>query len=300
VLDRLLTRADVFFQNLSPGALERLGFGIVVLRQIYPQLIACNISGYESTGPYRDRKAYDLLIQNETGLVSLTGTPDTPCRVGISIADIATAMYAFSSILSALLLRARTGEGVAIEVSMFEALGEWVSYAGYYTSYGGQAPARTGAHHAVIAPFGPFASSDSRILCIGLTNDWEWAHLSEIVLERPELAADPRFASVTCRVVNRPALHTLIDRLERAHIGYAHMNTMSDFMRHPQLTARDRWREVGSPVGPLRMVIPPATMEGVKPVMDPIPEVEEHSEAILTELGYEPGTIQEFRSSRVI
>jgi crotonobetainyl-CoA:carnitine CoA-transferase CaiB-like acyl-CoA transferase len=313
VLHRLLARADVFLQNLAPGAWERLGFGASVLEQTYPRLIVCNISGYGSTGPYRDRKAYDLLIQNETGLVSLTGTPETPCRVGISIADIATAMYAYSGILSALLLRGRTGQGTAIEVSMFEALGEWVSYAGYYTSYGGRTPARTGAHHAVIAPFGPFESGDGRTLCIGLANDWEWQHFCEIVLQRPELVADPRFTSISCRVVNRAVLDVLvgevfqaltveeiIDRLEHAKIGYARTNTMNEFMQHPQLTARERWREVGSPVGPLRMLIPPVGIDGVDPVMGPIPEVGEHTEAILRELGFSAATIEGWRECRLI
>jgi itaconate CoA-transferase len=313
VLGQLLGRADVFLQNLAPGALDRLGFSSEFLRRTYPKLIACNISGYGSTGPYRDRKAYDLLIQSETGLVSLTGTPEAPAKVGISIADIATAMYAYSGILSALLLRARTGEGVAIEVSMFEALGEWVSYAGYYSYYGGEAPARTGAHHATVSPFGPFASCDGRTVCIGLANDREWAHFCEIVLERPALASEPRFASNSSRVVNRPALHALIDevfgtltvdkildRLERAQIGYAQMNTIDQFISHPQLEARGRWREVGSPVGPLRMLIPPVVLEGVEPVMDPIPEVGANSEAILTELGYCTETIRTWRENHVI
>lgn len=313
VLDRLLARADVFLQNLAPGAMERLGFSNAFLRRTYPTLIACNISGYGSTGPYRDRKAYDLLIQNETGLVSLTGTPEAPSRVGISIADIATAMYAYSGILSALLLRARTGEGVAVDVSMFEALGEWVSYAGYYSCYGGKAPARTGAHHATVAPYGPFASGDGRTVCIGLANDWEWTHFCEVVLERSEVATDQRFSSISLRVANRPALHAVIDevfgtltadqivdRLERANIGYAQMNTIDQFIGHPQLEARGRWREVGSPVGPLRMLIAPVVLEGVEPVMEPIPEVGDHSEAILAELGYSAETIQAWRESRVI
>jgi crotonobetainyl-CoA:carnitine CoA-transferase CaiB-like acyl-CoA transferase len=310
VLNRLIATADVFAQNLAPGAAERLGFGTQELREKHPRLIVCNISGYGSSGPYRDKKAYDLLVQCETGLVSITGTPETPSKVGISAADIACGMYAYSGILSALLHRERTGEGAALEVSLFEALGEWMGFPAYYTLYGGEQPRRSGARHASIAPYGPFECGDGEIVFIGIQNEREWEKFCETVLERPELASDERFDANSHRVENRDALDEEIDgvfgslsgeeaieRLEQAQIANARMRNIRDFLDHPQLEARDRWREVGSPAGPLRALIPPVTTDGWESQMKPIPEVGQHNEAILKELGFDSETISSLQQT---
>src|SRR5450631_4365637 len=214
MLQRLLQKADVFVQNLAPGAVERLGFGTEELRTKYPRLIVCNLSGYGSSGPYRDKKAYDLLIQAETGLISITGTDETPCKVGISIADISCGMYAYSGILTALLVRAKTGEGVALETSLFDSLGEWMSYAAYY-SFGGSAPQRSGANHATIAPYGPVMSGDDKVVYLGLQNEREWKKFCEVVLENAELFADSRFDSNAKRVKNRPQLDLVMQEVFR-------------------------------------------------------------------------------------
>lgn len=299
VLRRLLAGADVFIQNLAPGAAGRLGFGADTLRAEYPRLIVCDVSGYGATGPYRDKKAYDLLVQCETGLVSVTGSPDEPAKTGISVADIAAGMYAYSGILTALFQRERSGTGTALEVSLFEALGEWMSYPAYYAVYGGTPPPRAGASHATIAPYGPFAAGDGHQVNLGVQNEREWIAFCEVVLQRPALAHDARFATNSARVAHQTQLHSainavfaalttdeLIERLDRAGIANARMNTMSEFWNHPQLAARDRWREVESPVGSLRALLPPVTMAGVEPRMDPIPAVGQHTEAILLGLGY--------------
>ncbi|HEX2728570.1 MAG TPA: CaiB/BaiF CoA-transferase family protein [Rubrobacteraceae bacterium] len=299
ILNRLLAGADVFIQNLAPGAVDRLGFGVSRLREDYPQLIVCNVSGYGSSGPYRDKKAYDLLVQCETGLVSVTGTPETPSKVGISVADIAAGMYAFTGILTALFNRERNGEGAALEVSLFEALAEWMGFPAYFTAYGGEQPPRTGASHAAIAPYGPFEAGDGEVVFLGLQNEREWKLFCEMVLERADLTTDPRFHSNSKRVANTGELdevigdifgkfsaREVIDRLDNARIANARMRTVQGFLDHPQLEARDRWREVGSPVGPLRTLLPPVTMSGTEPVMAPIPGVGEHTARILTELGY--------------
>lgn len=313
VLRRLVAQADVFVQNLAPGAAARLGFGAETLRAAYPRVIVCDISGYGATGPYRDKKAYDLLVQCETGLVSVTGAPDDPAKAGISVADIAAGMYAYAGILSALFQRERSGEGTALEVSLFEALGEWMGYPAYFAAYGGAPPPRAGASHATIAPYGPFPTGDGHQVNLGIQNEREWLAFCETVLERPALARDERFATNPARVAHRPALHAEIDavfsalttdeviaRLDRAGIANARMNTMHEFWRHPQLQARDRWRSVGSPVGPLDALLPPVTMAGVEPRMEPIPAVGEHSVAILRELGYTAADIAALRDARAI
>ena len=312
-LARLLARADVFVQNLAPGASARLGLDAPTLRARHPRLIVGDLSGYGSTGPYRDKKAYDLLIQSEVGLVSITGTPDTPSKVGISVADIAAGMYLYSGILSALLVRERTGEGMALDVSLFEALGEWMSYPVYYASDGGKAPARTGASHAAIAPYGPFAAGDGGSVYLGVQNDREWRRFCEQVLGRPALATDLRFDSNSRRVEHRTALHAEIEqvfgglssadvvaRLEAAGIAWARMNSVAEFAEHPQLAARDRWRTIGSPVGPLRALRPPVTLEGMEPVMGPVPALGEHTDEVLAELGFDAATIAEWRARGVI
>ena len=313
ILERLLASADVFIQNLAPGAVERLGFGVDALRQQYPRLIVCGISGYGSTGPYRDKKAYDLLLQCETGLVATTGTPETPSKAGISIADIAAGMYAYTGILTALYMRERTGQGTSIEVSMLEALGEWMSYPAYFTAYGGAPPPRTGASHATIAPYGPFATADGKSVFLGIQNEREWVRFCAEVLQQPEVAGDPCFNSNSNRVANRQALNALIDgvflaltseqviaRLDAAQIANARLNTVAEFCTHPQLEARNRWREVDSPVGLLRSLRPPVTMEAVEPAMGKIPSVGEHTEAILHELGNGPQAVARLRQAGAI
>jgi itaconate CoA-transferase len=313
VLNRLLARADVFVHNLAPGATQRLGFGAERLREEHPRLIDCGISGYGSTGPYRDKKAYDLLVQCETGLVSTTGTPETPSKVGISAADIAAGMYAYTGILTALYMRERTGEGAAFEVSLLEALGEWMGFPAYFTGYGGSQPPRTGAKHAAIAPYGPFEAGDGRAVFLGLQNEREWVKFCEAVLERPELATDPRFDTNSRRVENGVELdeaingafkdlssEEVISRLDEARIANARMRTVQEFLDHPQLEARDRWREVDSPVGPIRALVPPVTMQGVESVMEPIPEVGEHTDAILEELDLDPDAVGSLREAGAV
>jgi itaconate CoA-transferase len=313
VLARIIERADVFVQNLAPGATGRLGFGAQILRERHPSLIVCDVSGYGSSGPYRDKKAYDLLVQCEAGLVSITGIPETPSKVGVSIADIACGMYAYSGILAALLRRGRTGEGAALEVSLFEALAEWMGFPAYYAMYGGKEPPRTGASHAAIAPYGPFECGDGKVIFLGIQNEREWERFCEVVLEQPALAEDERFASNSERVENRDDLHQdietilqrfssseAIERLEEAKIANARMRTVRGLLEHPQLEARDRWREVGSPVGPLRALLPPATIDSIEPLMAPIPSVSEHTEKILAELGYDDDTVATLRRAAAI
>ena len=312
-LRRLVSRADVFIHNLAPGAVGRLGFGSVELRAAHPRLVTCEISGYGTSGPYRDKKAYDLLVQSEAGLVSITGTDGTPSKVGISIADVAAGMYAYSGILAALLRRERTGEGAALEVSLFDALAEWMGYPAYYTEYGGAAPARTGARHAAIAPYGPYAAGDGKAVYFGIQNEREWARFCEQVLDRPELAGDPRFNSNASRVEHQPALDaiiaasfaplaaaTVIERLDAAGIANARMNTVREFIDHPQLAARNRWREVDSPVGRLRALLPPFCLDGHEPRMDAIPAVGQHTDGILHELGFDAATIASWRASGIV
>jgi crotonobetainyl-CoA:carnitine CoA-transferase CaiB-like acyl-CoA transferase len=313
LLERLLADADVFIHNLAPGAAGRLGFGAERLREEYPQLIVCGISGYGFTGPYRDKKAYDLLVQCETGLVSITGTPETPSKVGISAADIAAGMYAYSGILAALFRRERTLEGMEIEVSMLEALGEWMGFPAYFALYGGEEPERSGARHAAIAPYGPFECGDGEVVFLGIQNEREWERFCEAVLEHPAMAKDERFATNSGRVANREALdkeiegvfkrlsaEEVIERLEEAQIANARMRTVHGFLDHPQLEARDRWREVGSPAGPLRALLPPATMSGVEPTMAAVPEVGEHTDRILAELGYDEEGIAALHREKVV
>jgi len=312
VLHRLLKNADVFVQNLAPGATGRLGLGAGELRKEYPRLIVCDLSGYGSSGPYRDKKAYDLLIQAETGLISITGTEQAPSKAGISIADIACGMYGYSGILTALLVRSRTGEGVALETSLFDALGEWMSYAIYY-SLGGSAPRRTGASHATIAPYGPSNSGDDKVVYLGLQNEREWKRFCEVVLQKPELATDFRYDSNAKRVQNREQLDVdiqevfqkltaaeIIARLETAQIANARMNTVQEFVNHPQLKARNRWATVGSPVGPLSALLPPVKIENVDPVLKEVPAVGQHTDAILEELGFDSKTIESWRQTGVI
>jgi crotonobetainyl-CoA:carnitine CoA-transferase CaiB-like acyl-CoA transferase len=313
VLNRLVEKADVFVQNLAPGAAGRLGFGAGELRERHPRLIVCDISGYGSSGPYRDKKAYDLLVQCEAGLVSITGTPEAPSKVGIAVADIAAGMYAYSGILAALLRRERTGEGATIEVSLFEALAEWMGFPAYYAMYEGRETPRSGARHASIAPYGPFACADGEVVYFGIQNEREWQRFCEGVLGRPEMADDELFENNSRRVENREELEEEISavlgdlssddavaKLESAGIANARMRTVTDFLDHPQLAARGRWKDVGSPVGPLRALLPPGIPEDAEPAMAPIPSVGEHTDEILEELGYDKETVNALRRQAAV
>ena len=308
VLRRLLAGADVFVQNLAPGAAERLGFGAGALREKYPRLVHCSISGYGEGGPYTKKKADDLLVQCEAGLVSITGTEDTPSKVGISVADIAAGMSAYSSVLSALFRRERNGDGATIEVSMLEALGEWMGFPAYFSGYGGEEPKRSGASHAAIAPYGPFSCGDGQTIFLGIQNEREWERFCELVLDQERMAEDERFRTNSKRVENRPDLHAEIEkvfsalsseevmkRLEEAGVANARMRSVRQFLDHPQLKARDRWREVGSPAGPLWALLPPAAFEGAEPMMSAIPALGEHNAALLDELGFEEAEIAALR-----
>ena len=298
VLRALIARADVLVQNLAPGATARLGLDAATLRSAQPALIVCDISGYGQDGPYRDRKAYDLLIQGEAGLISVTGTPETPSKTGNSIADIAAGMYAYSAILAAIIQRGKTGEGSHIDVSMLEALVEWMGYPMYYSMDGAMPPVRAGASHAAIQPYGPYETGDGTVVILGVQNEREWLRFCDVVLGQAELASDPRFDSVARRSEHRQALQALIgqvfaglsgaqvtQRLDEAQIANSRMNTMAEVWAHPQLKARQRWTSVASPSGPLPVLWPPASQSAFEPFMGPIPQVGEHTEAILQELG---------------
>jgi itaconate CoA-transferase len=313
VLNLLIEQADVFVQNLAPGATGRLGFGTEALRERHPRLIVCDVSGYGSSGPYRDKKAYDLLVQCEAGLVSITGTPEVPSKVGIAVADMAAGMYAYSGILAALFRRERTGEGAALEVSLFEALAEWMGFPAYYAMYGGKEPPRSGGRHASIAPYGPFECGDGNQIFFGVQNEREWERFCEVVLGRPEMANDELFDGNSHRVENREALEEeisavlgrlsseeAIERLERAGIANARMRTVQEFLEHPQLEARDRWREVGSPAGHLLTLLPSVVMSDSEPVMAPIPGVGEHTDEILAQLGYDEEAVAALRRQRAV
>jgi itaconate CoA-transferase len=297
VLAALLARADVFVQNLAPGAADRLGLSADALRRRHSRLICCSVSGYGPDGPYRGKKAYDLLVQCEAGLLSVTGTPDTPAKAGISVADIAAGMYAFTGVLTALYERERTGAGTTVEVAMLDALGEWMTQPYLYAVYGGEQPRRTGARHASISPYGPYAVAGGQVF-LGLQNEREWIVLCRDILGQPELTDDPRFATNTDRVVHDDELTTIIEaalheltageveaRLDAAGIANARLRTPAEFAAHPQLAARDRWRDVGTPGGPVRALLPPVTLDSREAAMGDVPALGQHTAAILAELG---------------
>ena len=295
VMAALLARADVFVQNLAPGAAERLGLDAAGLLARHRRLICCSVSGYGPDGPYADKKAYDLLVQCEAGLLSVTGTPDAPCKAGISVADIAAGMYAYTGVLTALYERERTGRGSSFTVSLLDALGEWMTQPYLYTVYGGQEPRRTGARHASISPYGPYQARGGEVF-IGLQNEREWAVLCEEVLARSDLITDERFATNPDRVKHDGELTAIIEdvlasmtpdevvaRLDAAGIASARLRTPAEFAAHPQLAARDRWREADTPGGPVRALLPPVTVPGREPAMGAVPALGQHTEAVLAE-----------------
>ena len=313
VLMALLGRADVLLQNLAPGAAARMGLSWEALHARHPRLILCDISGYGGDGPYRDKKAYDLLIQSEAGYLSVTGTPEAPVKSGNSIADIAAGMYAYTGILNALLLRQRTGEGSHIDVSMLEALAEWMGFPMYHAFDGAPPPPRAGAAHASIYPYGPFPAGDGGTVMLGVQNEREWHTFCAQVLGQPELAADPRFASNGQRNIHRDALRALIvqafsgwscaeieARLDAAQIANARVNDMAGLWAHPQLQARGRWREVASPEGTIPALMPPGRNAAFEPRMDAVPAVGKHTADILAELGYVPAQVDALKAARVV
>jgi itaconate CoA-transferase len=313
ILGRLLAGADVLVQNLAPGAAARLGLSFEVLKEKYPRLIVCDISGYGADGPYRDKKAYDLLIQSESGFLSITGTPNEPAKAGCSIADIAAGMYAYSNILAALIARGRTGLGCHIDVSMLESMVEWMNYPLYYAIDGATPPPRTGAAHATIYPYGPFPAGDGKIIMLGLQNEREWGLFCSKVLLQPQLASDPRFASNAARTAAREQLRVIIidvfaqlssvdviTRLDAAQIANAHMNDMQDLWQHAQLKARERWVDIDTPTGKMPALLPPGVPNTYSARMDAVPALGQHTDAILISLGYDSAAIEALRSAQAI
>ena len=312
-LKTLLKTADVLVQNLAPGAAARMGLTAELLHQENPRLILCDISGYGNDGPYRDKKAYDLLIQSEAGFLSVTGTPDSPSKAGNSIADIAAGMYAYSNILAALLQRGKTGKGSTIDVSMLESLGEWMGYPLYYAFEGASPPPRNGASHATIYPYGPFKAGDGGTVMLGLQNDREWVQFCEVVLEDLDLSKDERFDKNFKRNEKREVLLSMIDscfsklsteqitaRLDKAQIANARLNDMHGLWQHEQLRARNRWVDVNTPVGPIPALLPPGLNDSYDYRMDAIPAVGQHTDAILTEIGISGAALAEMRSNGTI
>jgi formyl-CoA transferase len=313
ILHDLLDGADVFVQNLAPGAAARLGLDAATVTGRRPNLIPCTISGYGTTGPWSDRKAYDLLVQCQTGLVSLTGTPEGTARTGISVADIAAGMYAYSGVLTALYTRATTGEAHPVEVSLFEALAEWMGQPAYYTRHGGTQPPRLGTQHATIAPYGTYTAADGQEVLFSIQNEREWVALCAEFLGRPELVDDPRFATGSDRVAHREELnavvaerfarsgsHEILKDLERIGIACAGVNDVAAFLDHPVLAARGRWSEVEVPGATVEALLPPADLAGLPARMDPVPAVGEHTDAILTELGRTAEEVAALRADGVV
>ncbi|WP_245922640.1 CaiB/BaiF CoA transferase family protein [Alkalicoccus saliphilus] len=298
LLLNMLEKADVFLYNLAPGAVDRLGFSPDTLKEKFPRLITCSITGYGENGSYRNKKAYDLLIQCEAGAVSVTGTEETPSKAGISIADIAAGMYAYSGIMAAVIARSVSGKGTHLDISMLEALGEWMGYPLYYAGYGGSEPKRTGASHATIYPYGPFTTGEGKQVFLGIQNDREWKAFCSRVIGKPELAEEELFSTNALRVKNQEELALVIasvfekmtaeeltEKLDEMKIANAKLNTMKDFMEHPQLKERNRWTTIDSPAGDIQTLLPPITAPGFKITMGDIPELGEHNEKIRKEFG---------------
>lgn len=313
ILRQLLEKADVLVQNLAPGAAARLGLAHEALRGRHPRLIVCDISGYGEGGPYQDKKAYDLLIQSEAGFLSITGTPEEPSKAGCSIADIAAGMCAYSSILAALIQRGQTGLGCRIDVSMLESMVEWMSYPLYYAFEGAAPPPRSGGTHATIYPYGPFPAGDGKTVMLGLQNEREWLRFCQQVLLRPELARDERFSTNSKRAAAREALRAvildvfatlsaaqIIARLDEAQIANARVNDMHDVWQHPQLQARERWTQVGTPAGPIPALLPPGACSTFSPRMADVPALGEHTSAILSELGRSDPEIDSLRGAGIV
>jgi itaconate CoA-transferase len=313
ILHKLMGIADILVQNLVPGAAARLGLSYDTLRQKHPKLIVCDISGYGADGPYRDKKAYDLLIQSESGFLSITGTPEEPAKAGCSIADISAATCAVTNILAAIIQRGTTGRGCRIDVSMLESMVEWMSYPLYYAFDDAPPPPRTGATHATVYPYGPFTAGDGRVVMLGLQNEREWLVFCDKVLGRPEVAADPRFSSNSCRSAARRELNAiigevfsqltaaqLIERLDSAQIANARMNDMRAVWSHPQLETRERWVDIDTPTGKIPALLPPGIPGEYMPRMDAVPAVGEHTESILGELGYDSDAIAQLRAQQAV
>jgi itaconate CoA-transferase len=313
IMARLIAKADVFIQNLAPGAAGRLGLDAATLLARHPRLIVCDVSGYGDSGPYAHKKAYDLLIQSEAGVLSVTGTPDTQSKVGISIVDISAGMYAYSGILTALYQREKTGKGTRVDVTMFESLAEWMSHPLNYTHFSGKPPKRSGPDHATIVPYGRFKCGDGADVMLGIQNEREWAKFCSGVLGMPDLAGDERYNNNTRRTERRAEMVALIEKvfatmtaqqvvakLDAADIANARINTPQEVWAHPQLKARNRWREVGSPAGPLPTLLPPVTMPEFEARLDPIPAVGEHTERILAGIGYSAAEIADLRAAKAV
>jgi crotonobetainyl-CoA:carnitine CoA-transferase CaiB-like acyl-CoA transferase len=303
ILMRLLAGADVLLQNLAPGAAARLGVGYEALKPAHPKLVVCDISGYGESGPMVRKKAYDLLIQAESGLISVTGSPEEPSRVGISIADIATGMYALTGITAALLRRARTGEGANVKVAMIDALGEWMTYPMLRHAYAGTPPPRSPTRHPAIAPYGSHRTKDGSII-FGLQNEREWVTFCTDVLRRPDVATDPRFATPHARRENCDELTALIenffsfltsaevaDLLERHGIANGRLNDPLATWNHEQFSARDKWREIQTENGPVRALLPPFEFGDFEAVMGDVPSIGQHTDQVLGELGYSASEI---------
>ena len=312
LVERLTRHADVVIQNLGPSTLDRLGYDLTAMRRDNPRLVTCSISGYGDGGPYTERKAYDLLLQAESGLVAINGSPEAPARVGISIGDIAAGMYAFTAILAALIVRGRTGSGTHVEVTILEALAEWLGAPWYHAAYG-EAPVRAGTRHPTIAPYGEFRCGDGKLVFLSIQNEREWKRLCSAVLGRPALATDPRFVDNPSRVAHREPLRAAIEArlatstsdrvkalLERARIAYADLRSVVELAEHPQLVARHRLTEVASRGGPVRAFLPPFDIAGVAPTMGAIPEQGEHTYALLQELGYSETEIAALRNDAAV
>lgn len=302
LLVRMVGEADVFIQNLAPGAIERLGLGYEALSRVNPRLIYTSISGYGTEGPYKDKKAYDLLVACEAGLVSITGSEDEPARVGISVADIATGTYALTGILTGLIQRARTSEGDHLQISLLDSLGEWMGQPYLFTQYSGRPIVRSGASHVTIAPYGPAATSDG-VVFFSAQNQGEWERLCDIVLARPDLKRDPLYCTNELRVQNRAGLQAVLEstfgrittvealrRLDDANIANAELRTMEGFAAHPQLEQRDRWHDVDTEAGPARVIKPPVEAGSYDYRWDPVPALGQHSERIRSEFATGEGT----------
>lgn len=313
ILTRLMQQSDVIVQNLGPGAIDRLGFAPADLRNRYPALVVCSISGYGSDGPYVHRKAFDLLLQGETGVVATTGMGDEMAKVGISVGDIGAGVYGAMAILAALYERLVTGQGKLVETSLFDALAEWMGYPAYYTLYGGSPPARVGVRHATVVPYGAYHCGDGQQVLFAVQTEAQWKAFCRDVCLQPEWIDDSRFNSTPNRRINRDQLEPAIEsafasttraeitrRLEAADIPHGDLNTIDQFLVHPQLAARQRWREVGSPAGPLQAILPPFSLEDCEPAMGDIPAVGQHTGEILTGLGYDAATIAALRSAGVV